>query len=163
MPLGAGLAPAGTSQAGFGVPDTAAVAVDAILPDPVTGFAQTGRYLNFTLGDYAFTADGRLQGQSTVSQLVTLALTEVRGSSAIPTLGQTFTKIQEQGANVQQQLTSAVRQALADLIKRNFVKLTNVAITPISTAQGTNPDGQRILVQWVDLTTGQPQTTPIGP
>jgi len=159
MPLGFGYAPIGTSPSGYGVTDSANSPLNAILPDVSTGLTQTGRVLNLGIGDYAFTADGRVQGMGTVPQLVQLALTTVFASSAVPTLGQRYTRVSEQGPNIVQQLTAEVTRALSDVITRNWVSLLSVVVQPIP----ANPDGQKILVKWKDLTTGKTYTTPVGP
>jgi hypothetical protein len=158
MPIGAGYAPAGTSSAGYGVPDAAAVPNNAILPAILTGLPQTGRYINPQTGDYVFTSDGRLMGMDTVPQLVLLALTTTLGSSALPALGETFTLIREQGPNFGQQLTATVNAALADLVRRKFVKVNSV-----TTQQSpSNPDAGTVLVKWSDLTTGLSYTNTVG-
>jgi hypothetical protein len=158
MPTGAGYAPAGTSSAGYGVPDSAAVPNNAILPAILTGLPQTGRSINPQTGDYVFTTDGRLMGMDTVPQLVILALTTTLGSSVLPTLGQAFTLIREQGPNFSQQLTATVNAALADLVRRKFVAVKSVTVQQ----PPSNPDAGTCLVKWTDLTTGLSYTNTVG-
>ena len=160
MPIGAGACPAGTSAAGYGVPDKAFTPNNAVLPDVRTGLPQTGRAIDPVKKSYFFAADGsgRLQGQATVPQLVALALTTIRGSDAIP-LGQTFSQIQEKGANYAQRVTAAVQLAFADLVKQNLAQVVSVSVqTPPS-----NPDAGLGLVKWIDLTSGVVNTNNIGP
>lgn len=160
MPIGAGACPVGTSAAGYGVPDRAFAPNNAVLPDLRTGLPQTGRAIDPVKKSAFFATDGsgRLQGQGTVPQLVALALTTVRGSAAIP-LGQTFSLIQEKGANYTQQVTAAVQLAFADLVKQGLAQVVSVNVqTPPS-----NPDAGLAMVKWVDLTTGTVNTNSIGP
>ena len=159
MPIGAGGAPAGTSAAGYGVPDSGTVNINVPLPSPITGASLTGRLIDPVTKDYVYTADGRAQGQATVPQLVLLALSTVLGSSAIPTLGQTFSQIQEKGPNFKAQLTSAVQNALAAVIKAKQVQLLSVDVQE----PPSNPDAGIAIVKWKDLTTGVVQTSAIGP
>lgn len=158
MPIGAGYAPAGTSAAGYGVPDAATVPNNAVLPDLRTGLPQTGRFINPKTGDYVFTADGRLMGMDTVPQLVLLALMTTLGSSAIPGLGEEFSKIQEKGPSFLQQITSKVNSALADLIQRKFVKVNSITVQE----PPSNPDAGTCLIQWTDLTTGLAHSNTVG-
>lgn len=158
MPLGAGFAPAGTSAAGYGVPDSATVPNNALLPDVRTALPMTGRFINPATGDYSFTADGRIQGMATVPQLVLLAIMTVQGSSVIPTLGETFTKIQEQGPNLAQQMNAAMTNALSDLVKRKYVKINSVTVQQ----SPSNIDAATILMKWTDLTTGLEYNNTVG-
>ena len=150
MPIGAGLAPAGTSIAGYGTPDTAAVPNGATLPDIVTGLPRGGRYINPQTGSYQFTADGRLQGMANVNQLVQLAITTNRGSAVLQTLGQSFTSVQEQQGDFQRQCATAVAVALSDLVRLKLVALLGVTVQP---APG-NSDAAEVFFQWKDLTEG---------
>lgn len=159
MPIGAGFAPGGSVSAGYGVPDSAHVPIKAIFPDLRTGLPQTGRYINPVTKDYRFTSDGRYYGFGTVPQLVFLALTTVRGSCCIKSLGQTFTQIQEQGTSYPQQLSAAVSSALSSLIRAGLVQLVSVTTQQLP----SNPDAATNKIVWRDLTTGTFYTGTIGP
>jgi hypothetical protein len=159
MPLGVGMAPGGSSSGGYGVPDSAAVPVNAVLPSPVTGFSQSSRALNPATNSYSFTPDGRIQGVATVPGMVQLALTTVVGSSAITTLGQSFTTIQEKGANYPSQVTSAISSALAYLVNQKLVQIISVSVADVA----SNPDGTICQLSWRDLTTGITHSQSIGP
>ena len=158
MPIGAGKAPAGAASAGYGVPDAAYVPNSAILPDPKSGFAQTGRFINPITGDYQFTADGRLIGMGTVPQLVLIALETVKGSSVIPTLGNTFQLVQEKGPSFLAQMRAVVNDALSDLIKTKMLQLVSVT----TQEQPSNPDTGIVQVAWLDLTTGLQHSNVVG-
>ncbi len=149
MSLGAGLCPAGTSSAGFGVPDSGTVPNNALLPDPVTGLPQTGRNVNTATGSYTFTADGRTQGMATVPQLVQLAIKTARGSSALGPFGLDMSKVQEQGTNFERQLSAALSAALANVVKQGLVTLVGLTWLPVD-----NPDGAAPILEWRDNTTG---------
>lgn len=139
MPVGTGLSPAGTSQAGFGVVDAGPVPGVVPLPDARTGLPQSGRFLNQQTGDYVFTNDGRVVGMPTVPQLVLLALLN----------NVDLSRVQEKGPNFRQFLASVVQDALGDLIAQGLVLLTGVQVLE------PNPDAGLALVSWLDLTTGQ--------
>jgi hypothetical protein len=158
MPLGAGYAPAGSSSAGYGVPGTASVPINAPLPDAETGLPQTGRFIDPITKDYRFAADGRLYGMNTVPQLVQLALMTTRGASALPALGQSFTLIQEKGSNFKQLLGAKVSEALADLVNRKLVQIVSLTVTE----PASNPDAGIGVVTWRDLTSGIQMDTTVG-
>ena len=155
--VGAGFAPAGLASAGFGTLPAATSPSRAVLPDVVTQLPTTGRYINWRTGDYAFTADGRAVGMGTTQQLVLLALTTAVGSSAIPTLGQSYTSVQEKAANYEQDVTARVNAALGDLIKRGFITLQGVSV------QEPSPDAAIVQIFWTDLATGTQNTNSFGP
>jgi hypothetical protein len=160
MPTGAGFAPAGTSGAGYGVPDKATVPNNALLPDVRTGLPQTGRNIDPVTKSYTYTADGRIQGVGTVRQLVQLALITIRGSAVIADLGQEFGQIQEKGPNYIQQVTAAANRALASLVRAKMVQVVSVVVRDLV----SNPDAGTCELKWRDLTTNTFVTTPFfGP
>lgn len=158
MPIGAGFAPAGSFPAGYGVPDSAHVPIDATLPALKTSLPSPGRYVDQTTKSYAFTADGRVQGMGNVNQLVLLAITTVRGSSVLPNLGQTFSLIKEKGTDFKRQVASAINLALSDLVKRSLIRVVSIDVQEPITA----PDAAIVNVKWQDVTTGVFDTTTIG-
>jgi len=159
MPIGAGGCPAGSSSAGYGVPDSAAVPNNALLPLPANGLPQTGRALNPTTKSYSFTTDGRVVGCPTVQQLVQLALTTIFNSSAQAGLGSKLSLIQEKGSDYGQQVTAAITDALADLVKDKLVQIVSVTVLQPS----SSPDAGIAVLQWIDLTTGQQSPLLVGP
>ena len=159
MPIGAGLAPAGSAAAGYGVPDSAHVPNNAVLPLPINGLPQTGRAINPQTKSYTFTADGRIVGAPTVQQLVQLALITVRGSSCVATLGNTVSQIQEKGTSYAQLVTSAITDALADLIKDKQVQIASITVQDYP----NKPDAATATLKWIDLSTGIQSITNVGP
>jgi len=137
MPTGAGLSPAGTSVAGVGVLDSGPQPGVVPLPDPKSGAPQTGRFINQLTGDYEFTADGRVQGMSTVPQLVVIALQDIDLSA-----------IQEKGPNFKQHLASVIQDALGSLIAQGYLVLGPVTVLE------PNPDAGLAVFEWYDQLAG---------
>jgi hypothetical protein len=81
----------------------------------------------------------------TVEQLVLLAITRID-----------LSRITEKGANFKKFLASLVQAALADLITRKLVQIKTITVLE------PNPDAGLAVVNWIDLTTGQPVPTTIG-
>lgn len=159
MPLGAGAAPAGSSSAGYGVPDSATVGNATLLPDLRTGMSQTGRYIDPTTKSYVFTADGRLRGLGTVAQLMQLAMSQVRGSSCVPDDGQTFGTIREKNFDFRNRIAAAVASATAKITKQGLVQVISVDLVEPT----AKPDAGVATVAWRDLTTNTFDRTTIGP
>lgn len=157
MPIGAGFAPAGTSPAGYGVPDSAPALVNGILPDQITGRTQPGRLIDPISKSYVYTSDGRVIGVGLAQQQVQLAVTTLLGSSVIASLGMDRSKLQEQGSNLLQTVTGIVTDAFAPIVAQNIASLSSVAISQ----SPCNPDRAVILIKWVDLTTNTEKTTEV--
>lgn len=158
MTIGAGAAPGGIAPGGYGVPDAATSPINAPLPLPQNGLPQSGRAIDPTTRDYIMGSDGRLQGVDTVTQLVQLAITTTLGSSAMPTLGQSFAQVKEIGPGFIQQVTAKVASALAPLVNQGLVELVNVQVTQSQ----QNRDAGIVQFAWRDLTTNIQYLTPIG-
>lgn len=141
MPVGAGLCPAGLSPAGYGTIDTAPAPNLVPLPDYLTGLPDGGRYVSQKTGDYAFTADGRLQGMPNVYQLVLLAIANCD-----------FTSITEKGTSFNGQVVATVQGALAYLVSQKLIEVRR--ITVVDRQPNMNRDAAIALVDWLDLTTG---------
>ena len=148
MPVGAGLCPAGTSCAGYGVIDVAPAPNFTPLPDPKTGLAQTGRYLNAPNTqtgkgmDYSFSPDGRVQGMPSVYQMVLIAIENAD-----------FTQVQEKGPNYKTQLRTIVQNAVAYLVTSKQLQVKSIVV--LANTPGQNPDSAIAILNWFDVTTGQ--------
>ena len=81
------------------------------------------------------------------------------GSACQPTLGQTFSQIQEKGSSYAQEVTDAVTNALSDLVKNKLVQIVSVTIQQ----PPSKPDAGIAMLQWIDLTTGKQSNMSIGP
>ena len=151
MPLGAGIAPAGSAPAGFGSPDVAQVPSKVIWPDPVTGLSQTAAKLDARTGQPTFDALGRRQGMSGIQQMVLLRAKTIRGSSVIANLGlQAASGVI--GPNTQRQLADAFAVAMADIVAQKLIKILSVTVDQFSQS------GEYVIFRWQDLTTADPST-----
>jgi hypothetical protein len=157
-PIGAGLSPAGSAAAGYGVPDVGTQLPSAILPDVRTGGFQTGRLINPVTKDYVMQANGTLQGFDTVPQLVQLALSTQLGSSALLDLGIDLANATEKGSDFQRQMATLVANALSPLIGQKLVRLDAVIVQE----PPSNPDAGIAIVKWFDLTTETQNTSTVG-
>ena len=158
MPIGAGLSPAGTAAAGYGIPDSGTPLPNTILADVRTGSFQTGRQLNPATRDYIMLPTGVLQGQGTVPQLVQLALTTQLGSSALVNLGIDLSNATEKGSDFQRQMATLVANALSPLVAGKLVRLDAVIVSE----PPSNPDAGIAIVKWFDLTTQTQNTSTVG-
>jgi hypothetical protein len=127
------------------VPATAAV---PDLVDPNTGVIQQVRYINPITQDYEISPTGHLYGMNSIQQQVTLSILTTFGSAVAP-IGQTFLSTKTITSNIQNQMTTAVQSALANLINSGAITLNNVSIKVVSGGQ------VQIVVFFVDNQTGQ--------
>jgi hypothetical protein len=88
---------------------------------------------------------------------VQLAVSTIRGSAVVSTLGMDKSRLQEKGSNLQQTATSVVTDAFAPIVSQKLVALKSVDVQDYPGA----PDRAVITIQWTDLTTGQEATTVI--
>ena len=146
MSKGCGFCPCGTAPAGWGTPDLGLVNVPSPLPDPLTKVPLTGRFIDYTTGDYEFSADGRIAGMSTVQQLVLLALLN----------GNIFAGIAVKLPNYQRTIANRVQTALNPIIQKGWLELVTVSVVD----PDTSPDASGILVKWRDLTLTAPGANP---
>lgn len=142
---GAGLFPAGLFPGGYGAPATVAATPASPLPDPSTGLSLTGRFINPQTNDFVMQADGRLQGMPTVAQLVLIAIKDID-----------LSPLSEKGKNFKQALASLVSGALSQLVAQKLVRIKQVTVLE------PTKDSGFANVDWIDLTNGAPQQTPIG-
>jgi len=138
--LGAGLAPAGTSFAGFGAPATADALVRQTLPqgDGTTG---TGRLID-TRGDYVIDANGNVMGMGSAAQLVVLALAPLKPTGVISEAAIATMK-------------GDITDALKPLVARGLIAVKSIAVTRVAGA----PTRVQRAVTWVDTQTSYEQTT----
>ena len=146
MSKGAGFCPAGFAPAGFGTPTVAAINIQSPLPDAFTGQPLTGRYIDYTVGDYVFSPDGRIAGMATVQQLVLLALLD----------GNILSGLDRKFPNYQRTVANRVQTALSPIIVKGWCQLLGVTITDPS----NNPDATAVYVKWKDLTLTAPNAQP---
>src|ERR1019366_3551405 len=145
MPIGVGFFAAGLFAAGYGEPETLGQSPTSPLPDASTGAPQTCRYINPVTNDYVMLADGRLQGMTSVAQLVLIAIKDIDLST-----------LTEKGPNFKQAIASIVAGALAPLVAQKRVRIKQVVVLEPGKDQGlASVDG-------VDLTSGAPVQTTIG-
>ena len=155
MTLGAGFASAGLSFAGYGTPATFATPGTTVLPDLYTGAMQTGPLLNPATGDYTFTLDGRVVGESTAPHLVKLALATVYRSACV-TLGIDFTNLQMKDKNFRRDFMVALSTAVSVLVSNKVIAVSLIEVFDIP------QDAAVGILHWKDLLTGLKYDTPIG-
>jgi hypothetical protein len=151
--IGLGAAALGGCIVGFGEPGAADNYGGSVFRDLATGASLTGRYIDPKTRQYVYDQYGRALGQSTVPQLVQLALTTKLGSSTVSTLGQRFGELDVIDESFDGRARAFVDQALADLVSKNLVEVLSVDIDRVAVS------GERIHVRWKDLTTDLEHTT----
>lgn len=146
--IGAGLCPAGTSAAGFGVPAVGATSG----PNPYG----TGAYVDPIRRDYSFDASGNRLKTGTVVQLVQLALATAYNSSSLDGLGlKAFGPVLTPAAVAT--ISDNHTKACAHIVAQGLMRILSVSVTPTFAGQA------QVVLTWIDLTTGREQTTTLAP
>lgn len=156
--LGAGASPAGAGVAGLGTPATADAQADALLTDTL-GVARSSRAIGTDpdhRGQYVF-AGGNVQGMPDAQQLVLIAFATDLGSAADASIGNRIGKVRTLGDNAVAELTAAVNETVADLVKRGIVRVESVEID----VDRTNARSTQI-ARFTDLASGRTFAVPLA-
>lgn len=153
MPSGLGLTPCGVGAYGFGTPDGSPDLSGKIQYDSDTALKTGARKIDPKTGTYEFDeTNGRVKGMSAVQQMVQLAITTQKGSCADENLGNEFYKIRDIDESTPIFAKSLVESCLAYLIKRKWIKLSQVDVQNLPSSVPGQDKGVYILIKWIDLT-----------
>jgi hypothetical protein len=149
--LGMGACPMGSSLFGYGTTPAAPAATAALLVK-LDGSQGDAALIDTQTGDYVLDAFGNKVGDSSVNQMVYLALATVLGSSAVQTMG-----LAPLGgvitAGTIQQAKNAIAAALKPLTDLNLIVILSIDVGRF------NASGIQRRVRWQTVTTGQVQAT----
>lgn len=146
---GFGKQPAGTSPYGLGTPAVAPVPGGVVLRNELTGRSEGGRYIDPITKDYTFDDHGRLLGMPNVRQMVQLALSTTRGTSAVKDLGNELSKVDRITANVERRVRDICTLATRHLIDARLIEVVSV------TTERAKATALRIRFKYRDLTTSE--------
>lgn len=147
MPVGIGLCPVGSSPYGFGTPDAAPIPGGKPLRDTLTGAQLSSRKIDPRTKDYTFDAFGRIVGMTQAQQLVQLALSTDKGSSAIRNLGHELRTLTVISANFTRRVEELITQALAAIVQRGLIEIVQI------TVERVGKTGAFTRVRWRDTST----------
>lgn len=145
--LGNGLLPLGLSPYGIGYPEGATVFTGAILTDPASNTSTGSRRIDPKTRDYVLDGSARASGMGDTQQLVLMAVSTARGSSAMLALGHRLDDIDTIGDDISRRVRSILEDALADLVARKLITIVAVV------AQVLRPGAVYINLRWRDTTT----------
>lgn len=145
--MGFGSSPFGSSPYGIGTPAVADGPTGSVFATD-TGTQTGSRRIDPATKDYAFEASGRISGMADTHQLVTLALSTVRGSAAQRELGHTLSSVKVVTAGMPNNVRAIVNDALSQLIADKRITLNDVQTFEV------RPATHVIRVFWTDLSTG---------
>jgi len=154
---GAGLYSAGMHPFGYSS-EIAAPGYGKVFLDEF-GAQHTCRRINIETGDYEVNDDndGRLYGQTSAEQMVTLAIRTTRGKAALQSLGQGVMQIRTFGTNWVERVQEDIRVALTPAIDQGILELVSVE----AARQGTGGFAA-IRILWRDTETGQLEEQTFG-
>lgn len=96
---------------------------------------ESARYINPLTHDFEVSSTNLLQGMNAVEQEVMLAVNTTFNSSALPGFGQNFGSIKLITPNIKNQINSALRQCLSNLLDSGQITLGNINISNTITGQ----------------------------
>jgi hypothetical protein len=142
----------GSTPWGVGMPATAPIPGGVLLRNPSTGESMGSRSIDPAKRDYVLDVDGRALGMASTQQLVLMAVSTVKRSSAVASLGA------EQNQDVitdsfERDAQAMYGDALADLVNRKIIVI--IAIEAQLLKAGT----VYVRVRWLDVATGQEHLT----
>ena len=151
---GFGVQPAGTTPAGFGTPDLADVPGGALLRDTATGKSLGSRKIDSRSRNYEMDENGRILGETDVRHLVRMAITTVKGSSAVLPFG-----LDSSGSRItgdfQRRLLGDITAAVKHLITGGFMEVLGVSQYRAGARDGLREGQVYARFRWRDLTTSQ--------
>ena len=151
---GAGIQGAGTTSAGFGTSEDAAVPGGVILRDVKTGRSFSDRKIDTFTRDYVLDEFGRLLGMNGVQHAIQVALSSELDSSAVKGLGQRLRSIDRITSNFDRQVLSILTEAVQPLIIMGLIEVLGF----VQAKAGDDKNGLRRgavygKFLWRDLTT----------
>lgn len=158
MPLliGAGGSPAGTTDAGYGSVDAAAIPSPNLFNDPYAPRRLDSRRIDPVTRDYVMDASGSILGMTRGQQAVELALLTNLGSSCVATIGNSLSDVKVIADSFINDISAKVNQALSAAVAAGMITVVDVKV------QRVGASGAFIVTRWRDLSTGQEQTRYIG-
>lgn len=145
MPSGLGSQGFGSTPYGLGTPAVAPSQGGAIFRDASTGLSTGSRMIDPVTKDYVFDSNGRILGMPDVHQLVLLAVSTRKGSSAMRELGQELERIPRITANTARRVDSTLRASVQHLVDQGLITVTGTTVE-------TGDARIRAVLLWRDLT-----------
>lgn len=149
-PVGAGPSPLGVAAYGYGTP------AEAPVPGGLINRGSDGKQYGSpalsletgTRGQYVFDEFGRRTGMQDVRHMIILALSTVRGSCVVQTLGHRFRELRKVTDQYPQEQKTRVEEALEPLVQRKLISIDDITVEP----RNGQPAVTRVLV--TDLSNG---------
>lgn len=143
----------GTSPYGVGTPAVATPLGGSVLRNPYTSKATGSRYIDPGGKDYVLDANGRILGMDDVQQLVLMAVSTTKGSSAMRTLGHELQQIDRITPNFARRADRTLRAAVQHLVDRKMISVVGTSVTV------GRPGFGQVSITWRDLSTNTENET----
>lgn len=146
---GFGSQPFGSSPYGIGTPAVATELGGKLFQDAASGEQTGSRKIDPLTRDYEINDYGRIAGMSNVKQLVLLAVSTKRGSSAMRELGQELQSIERITSNFARRVDTTLRRSVQHLVDRGLITVID------TTVEIVRPGVARARLRWRDISTGE--------
>lgn len=152
---GFGSQPFGSSPYGIGTPAVASELGGSLLRDETTGQSWGSRKIDPVTKDYVLDDNGRILGMSDGHQLVLLAVSTTKGSSAMRQLGQDIKSIDRITNNFVRRVDTTLRAAVQHLVDKELIEVLDVTVDVV------RPGVTLARLRWRDLASGEVELTEV--
>lgn len=152
---GFGSQPFGSTPYGLGQATVPDVQGGRVYRDPLTGNALGARKIDPRTRDYVMDEHGRYVGMSSTLQLVQIALSTEKASSAMRELGHELGTIETITSNIQRRVETTLTEAISHITARGLIEVLGVEMFKAGPDDGLNPGAVHARFRFRDLTTGE--------
>lgn len=147
----------GRQPYGVGTPAVLQDTGGKVLSNPYYGNREGSRKIDPRTRDYVLdSTTGRILGMTNPQQLVYLAVSTTRGSSAVQALGHELGKIDRISANFTRRVDGALRAAVQHIVDRGLIEVVAIEVQVLRPGQGF------ARLRWRDTATGHEEETLVG-
>ncbi len=150
---GFGSQPFGSSSFGIGVPASTVAPDKRVFRDPRTSDSLSARRIDPFTRDYVRSDTGMYEGMPATLQMVQIAVSTKKGSSAMIALGHELDQITVITAGLEQRVESALREAVAHIVAQKLIEVLGVSMFLAGRDDGLQPGQVHTRFRFRDLTT----------
>lgn len=146
---------------GSGTSSAAPVAGGGLLINKSTNESTGSRFIDPRTKDYVLDANGKALGMNDVAQLVHVAVSTDRGSSAVRNLGQELARIDRISPNFARRVSDTLVGCVQHLVDLGLIEVVDIFVDTVKYVPGR----AYARLVWRDLTVNSSdadQTTPVG-
>jgi hypothetical protein len=153
---GFGSQPNGSSPYGIGTPAVSSGTGGKLLRDTSTGRRMGSRRIDPFTKDYVLDENGRILGMNNTQQLVLMAVSTDKGSSAMRSLGQELRRIERITSNFARRVDTTLRACVQHIVDLGLIEVLGTRVEIV------RPGVSKARLLWRDLESGVENETFFG-